>query len=327
MRLNLAKLALIALAWSAVVGCAPTDAIAQGTPSAKPLKIIVPVPPGGASDLVARQIQQPLSEALGQPVVVENRPGGNGIIGFEAMVRSPADGTVIATASSSLVAGPALYASLPFDTLKDIRGITNVARAPNLLSVPPSSPLKSFADVIEAAKRAPGKVIIATSGNGSAQHFGLEHLKILTATDIMHLPYKGAGPALNDLVAGQVGIGLLNIAGSIPFVKTGQLRPLAVTSPKRSASLPDVPAISETLPGFDMSEFFAFVTQSGVPDATVERIYAGIVKAARTPAFEAKLRDAGMELELNTPAEFQSVMLAEHKRLGDLARKAGIRLD
>ena len=287
----------------------------------------MPNPPGGAADIVVRHLQPPLAEVLGQTVIVENKPGANGIIGMEAMLRSPPDGSVLATAASSIVSSPALYSSLPYDVLKDIRPVTILTRAPNVLSVPPSSAYKSFGDILEAAKRTPGKLIVATSGNGTAQHFSLEEIKILTGTDIVHVAYKGAGPAFNDLVAAQVGIGLLNIAGTMPFVRSGQLRPLAVTSLKRSAQLPDVPSISETLPGFDMSEFFALVASAAVPADTIERLYAAVVKAARTPGFEAKVREAGMELDLLTPTEFRALMLVEHKRLGDLARKAGIRLD
>ena len=230
-------------------------------------------------------------------------------------------------ASSSLPASPALYAALPYDVLKDIKPITIVAHSPNLLSVKPSSPLRTLADILEAARRAPGKIIVVTSGNGNAQHFGLEQMKISTATDIVHLPYKGAGPALNDLVAGQVEIGLLNIAGSLPYVKNGQLRPIALTSLKRSSALPDVPTVSEQLPGFDFTEWFALIAPATMPDDLVESLYASVVKAARTPGFAAKIREAGMELDLNTPAEFRALMIAEHRKLGDLARKAGIKLD
>ena len=300
---------------------------AQGGLPAKPLKIIVAFPPGGATDIVARYLQQPLAEVLGQPVVIENKSGGSGLIGTEAVARSPADGTVVGMGTSALAASPALYSTLPYDVLKDIRPITIVARSPNLISVHISSPIKSLADILERARRQPGKVIVATSGNGNAQHFGLEQLKISTATEIVHLPYRGAGPALNDLAAGQVEIGWLNIAGSLPFVKSGQLRPIAVTSLRRSALLPDTPAVSERLPGFEFSEWFSLIGPGGLPDDVVEQLYAAVVKAARTPDVVAKIREAGMELDLNTPAEFRALMVTEHKKLGDLARKANIKLD
>ena len=322
-------LILVVPAVLVVLAAGSTAVRAQGTatPQGKALRIIVAFPPGGATDIVARYLQQPLAEALGQVVVIENKSGGNGLIGTEAVARAPADGTVLGMGTSSLAASPAIYSALPYDVHKDIRPITIVARSPNLISVHISSPLKSLADLIEAARRAPGKVIVATSGNGNAQHFGLEQLKITTATEIVHLPFRGAGPALNDLAAGQVEIGWLNIAGSLPFVQSGQLRPLAVTSLKRSASLPAVPAVAETLAGFDFTEWFALIGPGGLPDEVVDRLYAAIVKAARTPGMVAKIREAGMELDLNTPAEFRALMLSEDKKLGELAKRANIKLD
>ena len=321
------RLVLVATGLLAGLGALARPALAQGALPAKPLKIIVAFPPGGATDIVARYIQQPLAEVLGQPVVIENKSGGSGLIGTEAVARGPVDGTVVGMGTSALASSPALYASLPYDVLKDLRPITIVARSPNLISVHISSSIKTLGDLLERARREPGRVIVATSGNGNAQHFGLEQLKISTATEIVHLPYKGAGPALNDLAAGQVEIGWLNIAGSLPFVKSGQLRPIAVTSQKRSASLPNTPAVAEMLPGFEFSEWFSLIGPGGLPDDVVEQLYAAVVKAARTPAVVAKIREAGMELDLLTPTEFRALMVAEHKKLGDLARAANIKLD
>ena len=324
-----AKLLRAAVALLMLAGIDGSAARAQSGAQApsKPLRIIVSFPPGGATDIVARFLQPPLAQVLGQPIVIENKPGGSGIIGTEAIARAPTDGSVVGMGTSALAASHALYSALPYDVLRDIRPITIIARSPNVISVPPSSPFTSLAGILEAARRAPGKVIVATSGNGNAQHFGLEQLKIATATDIVHLPYRGAGPALNDLVAGQVGIGWLNIAGSLPYVRSGQLRPIAVTSLKRSSSLPDIPTVSEQLAGFDFSEWFALIGPAGLADDVVERLYAAVVTAARTPGFVARIREAGMELDLNTPAEFRALMAAEHRKLGDLARTAGIRLD
>lgn len=310
----------------ALLVATPLPARAQ-VGSTKPIRIVVNVPPGGASDTIARLLQAPLGEALGQSIVVENKPGGGGIIGMEAMVRSPADGSVLALAASSVAASPALYSKLPYDVLKDIRPISVVARAPNVFSVHPSSPYKSLSDIVEAARRAPGKVIVVSSGNGSAQHFGLEQLKAVTSTDIVHLPYRGAGPALNDLVAGQVEVGLLNIAGTLPYVRAGQLRPIAVTSPTPSKALPGVSPVSELVPGFDFVEWFSLMAPGATPDAVVDRLYSAIAKAARTPEFVAKLAASGMELHLNTPAEFRAMLVAEHDKLGAIARRAGIKLD
>ncbi len=311
----------------ACVAAQPTYAqTATGLP-AKPLKIVVPWPPGGAADITARQLQQPLSEVLGQPVVVENKSGGGGVIGTEVLVRSPADGTTIGLITSAHIASPSLYSSLPYDALKDVKPITIVTRSPNVFSVHPSSKYKTLEDVLKAAKEAPGKLLVATSGNGTAQHFGFEQMKISTGTDIVHVPYKGAGPALNDLVAGQVEIGLLNIAGTMPHVNGGRLRAIAVTSPKRSPSLPDVPAVAELLPGFDFAEWFSMMAPAGVPDELIEKLYAAISKAARTKTFTDKMRDIGLELDLNSPLDFKKLVASEHKKLSELAKTAKIKLD
>lgn len=293
----------------------------------KQLRIIVPWPPGGAADIACRHLQQPLSEALGIPVVVENKSGGGGIVGSEAIARAPADGSTIGMVISSHASNTALHQTLPYDAVKDFKPITILVRAPNVLGVHPSAPWKSVAELIAAAKAAPGKLVYATSGNGTAQHLGFEHVKIETGIDMPHLPYRGAGPALNDIVAGQVQIGVLNIAGMLPHMQAGKIRALAVTSPKRSALAPDVPAMAETVPGFDFTEWFALMAPGGVPDETVERLYRAITKAARTPQFESRIKEAGMELDLNTPADFRKLVAAEIEKFGRLVKKAGIKIE
>ena len=311
--------AALALA-AAVIG----PAAAQ---QSKPLRIIVPWPPGGAGDLICRQLQQPLAEVLGIPVVVENKSGGGGVVGSEAIARAAPDGLTIGQVISSHASNTALHDKLPYDAVKDFKPITIVARAPNLLGVHPSAPYKSLSEVIAAAKAAPGKLVYATSGNGTAQHLGFEHLKIETGTDMQHLPYRGAGPALNDLVAGQIQIGVLNIAGMLPHVQAGRIRALAVTSGKRSPHAPDIPAIAETVPGFDFTEWFALVAPGGVPDETIEKLYQAIARAARTPQFESRIKEVGMQLDLLTPADFRQLIAAEIEKFAVLVKKANVKLD
>lgn len=301
----------------------PTLSMAQQ----KPLRIIVPWPPGGAADIACRHLQQPLSEVLGVNVVVENKSGGGGVVGSEALARSPADGSTIGMVISSHASNTALHEKLPYDAVKDFKPITILVRAPNVLGVHPSAPWKSVAELIAAAKAAPSKLVYATSGNGTAQHLGFEHVKIEAGIDLPHLPYRGAGPALNDLVAGQVQIAVLNIAGMLPHMQTGKVRALAVTGAKRSPYAPDVPSMAETIPGFDFTEWFALMAPGGVPDETVERLYQAIVKAARTPQFESRIREAGMELDLTAPADFRKLIGAEIEKFGALVKKAGIKLD
>lgn len=315
--------AVAALLLMPVVACC---ALAAQWPS-KPLKIIVMWPPGGAADIVARYLQQPLSEVIGQPVVIENKSGGGGITGTDALAHSPPDGHTIGTVISSHASNVALHQTLPYDAIKDFKPITILTRSPNVLAVHPSTPYKSVADIIAAAKAKPGTLYYATSGNGTAQHFGIEHLKIATGVDITHVPYRGAAPALNDLVAGQVMIGCLNIASTLPYMQSGRVRALAVTTPTRSAIAPDVPSLADTVPGFDFAEWFALMAPGGVSDAIVDQLYAAIKKAASQPVFTDKVKEAGMEPVLNTPAEFRALIAAEITKFKQLTAKANIKID
>jgi tripartite-type tricarboxylate transporter receptor subunit TctC len=287
----------------------------------------VPFAPGGLSDIVCRQLQQPLADVLGVPVVIENKAGASGQIGTEAIMRAKADGTVFGTVGSSHATNTALFPNLPYDAVKDFKTIMILARSPNVVAVHPSMPYKSLADVIAAAKAAPGNLHYVTSGNGTAQHLGFEQVKLDAGIDIAHIPYRGAGPALNDLTSGQVKLGFLNIAGMLPHIQAGSVRPLAVSSPKRSALLPDVPAIAETVAGFDFVEYVAFVAPAGISDEFIERLYQAMAKAARTPAYEAAITKVGMELSIASPAEYRDQLARDIARTGELVRKANIKIE
>lgn len=318
---------LLGLVTLALAALAAGPASSQATWPTKPLRIIVPWPPGGAADISVRNLQQPLSELIGQPVIVENKSGGGGIVGTDALARAPADGSTIGMVISSHASNTALHNSLPYDAVKDFKPITILTSGANVVIVHPSTPYKKLDDIIAAVKAAPGKMHYVTSGNGTAQHLGFESLKLATGMQIDHVPYKGAGPALNDLVAGQVHIGVLNIGGVMPHVQAGRLRAIAVTSPKRAASLPDVASVAETVPGFDFTEWFALLAPAGVPDETVEKMYVAIKKAASNPAFITKMNDIGMETVLNTPAEFKALIAASIVKFKDLVQRANIKLD
>lgn len=293
----------------------------------KPFRIIVPWPPGGAADIACRHLQQPLAEVLGQSVVVENKSGASGVVGTEAIMRAPTDGSTIGMVISSHASNTALYSKLPYDAVKDFKPITILVRGANVLGVHPSSPYKSVADLVAAAKAQPGKLVYATSGNGTAQHLGFEHFKLEMGIQIEHIAYRGAGPALNDLVSGQVQIGVLNIAGMLPHVQQGRIRALAVTSPKRSRMAPDIPSVAETVPGFDFTEWFSLIAPAGISDENVQKIYGAVVKAANTPAFQKNMTELGMETDLNTPAEFKELIGREIKKFGDLVKKADIKIE
>jgi tripartite-type tricarboxylate transporter receptor subunit TctC len=230
---------------------------------------------------------------------------------------------------STHAANVSLHQSLPYDSIKDIKPITVVTRSPNVLSVHPSEPYKTLGELVAAAKAKPGQLILATSGNGTAQHFAAEHWKLGTGIEMVHVPYRGAGPALNDLVGGQVKIGLLNVASSMPHIQGGRLRPLAVTSLKRNPALPDVPTFSESIPDpdFDFAEWFALAAPGGTPDDIVEKIYAAVKKVAGTPEFAAKVSSGGMVVDLQTPKEFSGFLVAQIDKLGSLVKRANIKLD
>ncbi len=293
----------------------------------KPFKIIVAFGPGGGSDIATRHLQPLLAEVLGVPVIVENKGGSGGMVGTEAMVRTPPDGHTIGMIVSSHASNAALHKSLPFDPVKDFKPITILFRATNVWGAHPSSSYNSIADVIAAAKAKPGKVVVATSGNGTAQHLGLEQLKLVTGTDMVHVPYRSAGAALADVAAGQIEVGILNASSMLAFIKEGRIKALAVTSGTRSAYAPDIPAVSETVAGFDSSEWFAYGAPGGTPDDIVEKIYAAIAKAARTPAFEQRAKEMGVDIVLNTPRDFQTLMASELAKFKDLVTKAKIQIE
>ena len=304
-----------------------TPAAAQMPWPAKPLKIIVNFAPGGGADTATRHLQQPLSEILGVPVIVENRGGGGGIVGTEATVRSAPDGHTIGMIVSSHASNPALFASMPYDAVRDIKPITILFRATNVWAVHPSSPYKSLAEFVAAAKAKPGQLHVVTSGTGTAQHLGFEQFKIATGIDVTHVPYKGAGPALADLMSGQVQVGILNISGLLPSIKDGRLNGLAVTSGTRSVYAPEIASVAETVAGFDSVEWFAFAAPAGVPDEIIDKLYAAISKAARSPAFTPKVKEMGVDLVLNTPAELRAQIATELVKFKDLVAKAQIKLE
>ncbi len=302
-------------------------ASAQAPWPAKPLKIIVNFAAGGGADIAARHLQQPLAEILGQPVIIENRGGGGGIVGTEATLRSAPDGYTIGMIVSSHASNPALYKTMPYDAVKDIKPITILFRSTNVWVAHPNAPFKTVGEFVAAAKEKPGQLHVVTSGTGTAQHLGLEQLKIQTGIDVAHVAYRGAGPALSDLLIGQVQVGILNISSLLPHIKEGRLRALAVTSGTRSVYAPDIASIAETVPGFDSVEWFGFAAPSGVPDALIETLHAAIVKAARTPVFGEKSKDMGVDLVLNTPAEFRTLIAAELLKFKSLVEKAKITLE
>jgi tripartite-type tricarboxylate transporter receptor subunit TctC len=316
---------LLALA-VATTGLLPL-AHAQSWP-AKPIKVIVNFPPGGAADQLARIVGQPLSEALGQPVVIENRGGAGGNIGGDAVAKSPADGYTLLLSSGGMVSiNPHLYARMPFDPAKDLRPVASIARIAVYLVTRPELPVKNVNELVAHLKANPGKVTFGSPGTGSSPHLAAELLKSMTGTYAVHVPYRGGGPALQDLLGGQFdfwfdpGVGL-------PHVRTGKLKLLAVGSPKRSPLFPDVPTMNEAgLKGFDADSYFGLYAPAATPNEVVTRVNAEMNKILANASIRERIVALGGEAAPGTPAEFGARAATDSKRFGELIRSRGIKPD
>jgi tripartite-type tricarboxylate transporter receptor subunit TctC len=318
---------VLAALFAAALAAVANPAAAQAWP-AKPIRVIVNFPPGGAADHIARVVAPPLGEALGQPVVVENRPGANGNIGCEAVARSAPDGyTLLMSAGSPLTNNPHLYTKLPFDPVKDLEPVAAAARISVFLVVRMGLPVRSMDELLAYARANPGKLNYGSPGSGSSPHVATEMLKRATGIDIVHVPYKGGGPALADLLAGQLDLWFDPGVG-LPQVKAGKLRLLAVGSPKRSPFFPDTPTVAEAgVPGFDADTWFGFYVPTGVPADIVSRLNREINRVLQTPAAKDRIATIGAEAVALSPAEFAALLRADRERFGVVIREAGIKID
>ena len=302
--------------------CGPV--LAQAWPS-KPLRIVVNFPPGGAADQIARVVGQPLQEALGQPVVVENRAGSGGNLGGEAVARSPADGYTLLMSSGGMVSvNPHIYTRMSFDPAKDLVPVAAAARVLVFLVVRSDSPIKDFAGMSADLKANPGRRSFGSPGNGSSPHLAAEMMKGMTGTFAVHVPYRGAAPALTDLLGGQLDF-LFDPGIGIPHIKTGKLRLLAVGSPKRSPLFPDTPTLDELgLKGFDADTVFGFYAPAGTPAPVVGRLNAEINRILATPAVRDRILALGGVPSPMTPAEFQAKAAEDSQRFGSIIRERKI---
>jgi len=307
---------------------APALAPAQSWPN-KPIKYIVNFAPGGTTDILGRMVAAGLQNALGQPVVVENKPGQAGSIGAAECARAAPDGyTVCGGTISSHAINATLYSKLPYDPLKDFAPITLLASLPNMLVVHPSVSAGSVRELVAFLKANPNKLSFGSAGNGTSQHISGELFKIMTGTQMQHIPYKGSGPMIPDLLAGQIQLSFENITTAYPQVKSGKLKALAVTSAKRSFVAPEVPTMAEAgLAGYDISSWQAMYAPAGTPRETVARLHAETAKILRAPDNAKKLQDLGLDAGGITPEELNAFMRAEIPRLGKIVRDSGARID
>ncbi len=282
-------------------------------------------PPGGGTDIVSRTVAQKLSETWGQPVIVDNRGGANGIIGTDLGAKSKPDGYTLIVVIATHAINPLLYRKLPYDTAADFAPITLMAQFPFILTIHPSLPAKSVREFIALAKSRPGQLSYASSGNGSGPHLGFELFKSTAKVDVVHVPYKGAGPANIDLISGQVQAMFNNFLAPMPQLKAGRLRVLAVTSAKRSQAMPELPTMAESgLPGFDVTGWYALLAPAGTPQAIVSKVQTDVASALRVPAAHSRLSTEGAEPVGSTPEQFVKHLAAEIRKWAKVIKDANV---
>ena len=307
---------------------AATTAFAAENYPTRPVRIIVPFSPGGATDIVTRLVAQKLTEMWGQTLVVDNRAGAGGNIGGDIAAKSNPDGyTLFMTSGSIVTANQHMYAKMPFNPEKDLVAVTNVASGPQVIVVHPSNPAKNLKEFIALAKAKPKSMTFGSAGIGTQTHLAAENFIYTAGIDVTHVPYKGEGPAVSDLVGGQIQFVAPNMSAAIAFTNTGKLRALAVTSKARSAQLPNVPAVSETLPGFENLGWFGIMVPAGTPKAVVARVHADTVKALASPDLLKRFTDIGMVPVGNSPQDFAKDIKAESARWAKIIKERNLQVN
>jgi tripartite-type tricarboxylate transporter receptor subunit TctC len=299
---------------------------AQAYPT-RPVRLIVPYAPGGASDTVARLMGQSLSQRLGQPFVIENRPGANGNVATEAVVRASPDGYTMLMAGAYNAINATLYDKLNFNFIRDIAAVAGLVRVPNVMVVHPSVPATTVPEFIAYAKANPGKISMASAGSGAPSHVSGELFKMLAGVDMVHVPYRGSGPALTDLLSGQVQISFPTSVASIEYISAGRLRALAVTTAKRSEALPDIPTVGEFLPGYEASNWFGVGAPKATPAEIVDKLNKEINAALADPKLKARLADLGNAPLVLSPADFSKLIAEETEKWGKVVKFSGAKAD
>ncbi len=316
---------------AAIAGClllvAAPAALAQQYPS-KPVRLVVPFPPGGLIDTVARNIQPRLQEGFRQPVVIENRAGAGGTVGTDVAAKSAPDGYTLLMVFDSHAVNPHIYKKLPFDTFKDFAPISLLARNPLVLVAPPSLPATNVKELVAAAKAKPGSLAYASVGAGSSNHLVAELFKASTGTDLLHVPYKGGGPAITAVLAAEVQVMFLSATISVPHVRSGKMKALAVTGDKRSSALPNVPTLAESgIAGFEIYSWVGLLAPAGMPAPIVQRVQQAFTQAIKSPDVQAKLAEQGLEVVASSPEAFGQHLRVESDKWGKLIRERNISIE
>jgi tripartite-type tricarboxylate transporter receptor subunit TctC len=299
---------------------------AQAYPT-RPVRIVAPTAPGSSNDIIARIIGQWLSERLGRQFIIDNRPGGGNSIGTEAVVRSPADGYTLLLCSSSNAVNATLYDKLNYNFIRDIAPVAALVRGPYVIVVNPSVPAKTVPEFIAYAKTNPRKLNMASSGTGTGGHIASELFKMMTGVDMVHVPYRGGGPAFNDLLGGQVQVMWAGTVGTIEYINAGRLRALAVTGATRMEALPDIPTVSESVPGYEATTWFGIGAPKATPDEIVEKLNKEINAVLADPKMKARLEEIGYSVLANSPSEFGKFIADETEKWAKVVRTANIKLD
>jgi tripartite-type tricarboxylate transporter receptor subunit TctC len=308
-----------------VIACAPADA--QDYP-VRPIRMILGFAPGGSTDLVARVVAQRMAEAWGQQVVVDNRPGANGMIGADLVAKASPDGYSLLLSSIGPMAINASLYKMPYDIVADFAPVTYTGNVTNLLVVHPSVPVANVKELIALAKAQPGKLTFGSSGTGGAPHMAVELFRILAKVNVVHVPYKGGGPAMADLVGGQISGSFASMPSSIPFVRAGKLRALAVTAPKRSPAEPQVPTISEAgIPGFSVLDWQGLFTTAKTPPAVVNKLNSEVVRILKLPDVVERLATAGVEIQTSTPKEWGDFVKSEIAKWAKVVKESGVKVE
>ena len=330
MPIFLRSIRLLALAFASLLCCSTGHlAVAQSGYPTKPVRVLVPFPPGGPADALARIVGDKLGQSLGQPFVIENKPGAGGNIGMEQGAKAAADGYTLTLApAGNLTIAPSLYPKLPYDPAKDYAPITVLANVPNILITATTVPARTLRDLITLAKARPGTLNFASPGNGSGAHLAGELFKNMAGIDIVHVPFNGVGPAMNALLAGNVQIFFAQSSAALPYIRSGKVTALGVASAKRIASAPELPTIAEAgLPDFEVTSWYALVAPAGTPSAVIEKLNAEAVKMLASSEVQDRLTALGVEPVGNSPSEFQAMQKSETARWAKLAKDANLRLD